>query len=148
MSRRSAELGHPAVAITDTNTLAGVVRAHSEARTCNQKILVGAELELADGQRLVALPIDRVAYGRLSRLISTGRRRVEKGSCELHPQDVEAHGKDTLFIVLPPEEPGADFVAQLERWRQAFPGNVYLAASHLYRGGRCKTHRGAQPYRR
>ena len=31
--RRSLELGHPAVAITDTNTLAGVVRAHSEAGT-------------------------------------------------------------------------------------------------------------------
>ena len=47
---RAAALGHPAVAITDCNSVAGVVRAHSEAKKLGHRILVGAELQLADGQ--------------------------------------------------------------------------------------------------
>jgi error-prone DNA polymerase len=132
--RRAHELRYPAVAITDVNSLAGVVRAHAEAKKLNQKILVGTELELMDSQCLVALPQDRAAYGRLSRLISVGRRRVEKGACELHGQDVEEWGEGMIFLVLPPDRPGRAFAGQLSRWSETFPGSVYLAASHLYRG--------------
>ena len=46
--------------------------------------------------------------------------------------------KDILFIALPPDDPDAGFAAQLDHWRQTFPGNVYLAASHLYRGDDAK----------
>ena len=132
--RRAADLGHPAIAITDCNSVAGLVRAHAEAKKLGQRILVGAELQLADGQCLVALPTDREAYGRLTRLITVGRRRAEKGSCELHMEDVEAHGQGTLFIYLPPEQPDAALAEQLARIALRFPGNFYLAANHLYRG--------------
>ena len=132
--RRAAALGHPAVAITDCNSVAGVVRAHSEAKKLGQRILVGAELQLIDGQCLLALPTDREAYGRLTRLITVGRRRAEKGSCELHMEDVEAYGDGTLFIYLPPEEPSTSLAAQLARLAARFPRDVYLAANHLYRG--------------
>jgi error-prone DNA polymerase len=132
--RRAADLGHSAIAITDCNSVAGLVRAHAEAKKLGQRILVGAELQLADGQCLVALPTDREAYGRLTRLITVGRRRAEKGSCELHMEDVEAHGQGTLFIYLPPEQPDAALAEQLARIALRFPGNFYLAANHLYRG--------------
>ena len=132
--RRAADLGHPAIAITDCNSVAGLVRAHAEAKKLGQRILVGAELQLADGQCLVALPTDREAYGRLTRLITVGRRRAEKGSCELHMEDVEAHGQGILFIYLPPEQPDAALAEQLARIALRFPGNFYLAANHLYRG--------------
>jgi error-prone DNA polymerase len=132
--RRAADLGHPAIAITDCNSVAGLVRAHAEAKKLGQRILVGAELQLADGRCLVALPTDREAYGRLTRLITVGRRRAEKGSCELHMEDVEAHGQGTLFIYLPPEQPDAALAEQLARIALRFPGNFYLAANHLYRG--------------
>ena len=132
--RRAADLGHPAIAITDCNSVAGLVRAHAEAKKLGQRILVGAELQLADGQCLVALPTDREAYGRLTRLITVGRRRAEKGSWELHMEDVEAHGQGTLFIYLPPEQPDAALAEQLARIALRFPGNFYLAANHLYRG--------------
>ena len=132
--RRAADLGHPAIAITDCNSVAGLVRAHVEAKKLGQRILVGAELQLADGQCLVALPTDREAYGRLTRLITVGRRRAEKGSCELHMEDVEAHGQGTLFMYLPPEQPDAALAEQLARIALRFPGNFYLAANHLYRG--------------
>ena len=132
--RRAADLGHPAIAITDCNSVAGLVRAHAEAKKLGQRILVGAELQLADGRCLVALPTDREAYGRLTRLITVGRRRAEKGSCELHMEDVEAHGQGILFIYLPPEQPDAALAEQLARIALRFPGNFYLAANHLYRG--------------
>ena len=132
--RRAADLGHSAIAITDCNSVAGLVRAHAEAKKLGQRILVGAELQLADGRCLVALPTDREAYGRLTRLITVGRRRAEKGSCELHMEDVEAHGQGILFIYLPHEQPDAALAEQLARIALRFPGNFYLAANHLYRG--------------
>jgi error-prone DNA polymerase len=131
---RAKALGHPAVAITDCNSVAGVVRAHSEAKKLGMRILVGAELQLACGQSLVALPADREAYGRLTRLITIGRRRAKKGACELHMEDVAAHGAGILFIYMAPEEPGAGMAAQLAALAAQFPGTVYLAANHLYRG--------------
>ena len=140
--RRAAELGHPAVAITDCNSVAGVVRAHVEAKKLGQRVLIGAELQLADRQCLVALPTDRAAYGCLTRLITVGRRRAEKGSCELHMEDVAAYGDGILFIYLPPDEPDAALAARLACLAARFPGNVHLAANHLYRGddaGRIET---------
>ena len=41
---RAAELGYAALAITDRNTLAGVVRAHGRPRKCGLKLIVGAEI--------------------------------------------------------------------------------------------------------
>ena len=132
----AAELEYAAVAITDRNSLAGVVRAYEEAKKsdANPKLLVGAQLDLADGQSLICFPKDRAAYGRLSQLISLGRRRVEKGSCELHVEDVVAWADGQIFIVLPPEEPDEMFQGQLCRWAVALPDTVYCAANHLYRG--------------
>ncbi len=132
----AAELDYAAVAITDRNSLAGVVRAYEEAKKsdANPKLLVGAQLDLADGQSLICLPKDRAAYGRLSQLISLGRRRVEKGSCELHVEDVVAWADGQIFIVLPPEEPDEVFQGQLCRWAATLPDTVYCAANHLYRG--------------
>ncbi len=132
--QRAAALGLAAVAVTDRNTLAGIVRAYSALEGTDVRLIVGAQLDLADGQSLVVLPKTRTAYGRLSRLISVGRRRAEKGSCELHARDVHELGAETIAIVLPGEAPGAGFEAQLAHWREVFGGNAYCAANHLYRG--------------
>ena len=132
--RQAQALELAAIAITDRNSLAGVVRAYAEARNTGMRILIGAQLDLVDGQSLVALPCNRAAYGRLSRLISIGRQRVEKGNCELHEEDVHAWGSDMIFIALPPLVPDEVFKHQLGRWAKQFPGQVYCAANHLYRG--------------
>ena len=66
----AAALGHEAVAITDRNTFAGVVRAHVAARDAGIRLLVGVRLDLHDAPSLLAFPRDREAYGRLSRLRS------------------------------------------------------------------------------
>src|SRR5438309_4349024 len=67
---RATELGYAALAITDRNSLAGVVRAHVAARETGLKLLIGAEINLVDASPVVLLATDRAAYGRLSRLIT------------------------------------------------------------------------------
>ncbi|MCB1909571.1 MAG: PHP domain-containing protein, partial [Rhodocyclaceae bacterium] len=78
---RAAALGYRALAITDECSLAGVVRAHLAIRkqALKLELIVGTEIRLAEGPRLVLLATDRGGYGRLSRLITLGRRRADKG---------------------------------------------------------------------
>ena len=87
---RAKELGYAALAITDECSLAGVVRAHSAAKKIGGiKLLIGAEFTLDCGLRLVLIARDRAGYGRLSRLITRGRRKAQKGSYSLTRADVE-----------------------------------------------------------
>lgn len=94
-------LGLAAIAVVDRNTLAGVVRAHVAAKDIGLKLIVGARLDLKDAPSLLCLPPDRASYGRLSRLISLGQGRAEKGECNLSLADVAAHAEGQIFIVLP-----------------------------------------------
>jgi DNA polymerase III alpha subunit len=47
------------------------------------RLIPAARIVLQDGFTATALPRDRAAWGRLCRLISTGRLRAEKGTCDL-----------------------------------------------------------------
>ena len=87
---QARELGYTALAITDECSLAGVVRAHGAAKKVGGiKLLIGAEFRLDCGLRLVIIARNRAGYGRLSRLITRGRRRADKGSYRLGRADVE-----------------------------------------------------------
>ncbi|MBL8564241.1 MAG: error-prone DNA polymerase [Hyphomicrobiaceae bacterium] len=97
-------LGLAAIAVTDRNTLAGIVRAHTAAKEAGLRLVVGARLDLADAPSLLVLPRDRAAYGRLSRLISLGQSRAPKGECHLTLADVAAHAEGQIFIALAPED--------------------------------------------
>jgi error-prone DNA polymerase len=98
-------LGLEAIAVTDRNTLAGVVRAHLAAREVGGiKFIVGVRLDLKDAPSLLAYPTDRSAYGRLCRLVTLGQRRAEKGDCILYLDDVAGHAKGLIFIALPPDD--------------------------------------------
>jgi error-prone DNA polymerase len=157
-------LGLAALAVTDRNTLAGIVRAHLAAREGGLRLVVGARLDLMDAPSLLCLPTDRGGYGRLSRLLSLGQGRAEKGECHLWLADVIAHAEGQIFIALPPDrwdwreavrDPGGAevvafsaseappsgtgspvFAASLRHIRETLPADIplYLAANHLYRG--------------
>lgn len=88
LMQRAAELGYAGLAITDRNSLAGMVRAHTAAKDANIPLIVGAELHPIDGPPLVVWPSDRAAYARLCRLITRGRLRREKGACEIKWADI------------------------------------------------------------
>src|SRR6516165_6945787 len=124
----AAALGHAAIAITDRNSLAGVVRAHHAAKEVGLRLVVGCRLDLRDGTSLLAFPEDRAAYGRLTRLLTLGKRRAPKGECHLDYADVVAHGEGQIVVVLTEK---AEFAARVGA---DFRGRAYLAAHHLYRG--------------
>jgi error-prone DNA polymerase len=128
----AAALGLGAVAITDRNSLAGVVRAHAAAKQAGLRLVVGARLDLTDGASLLCFPSDRAAYGRLTRLLTVGKRRAAKGQCLIGREDVIAHGEGQILVVLPPERPDAAFLAELADWSRRF--SCYLAAHWLFRG--------------
>jgi error-prone DNA polymerase len=139
---RAAELGHSAIALTDRNTLAGVVRAHVAAKEVGIRYVVGARLDLqpqgeTPARSLLCFPTDRAAYGRLSQLISKGQRRTTKGQCTLFLDDVLAHGEGQILVALPPDDgppdrPDENFAAFLDTLRSG--SKVYLAARHVFRG--------------
>jgi error-prone DNA polymerase len=145
---RALKLGYSALAITDECSLAGVVRAHAAAKESALQLLIGAHFHLthADGSRalsLLALATNRNGYGNLSELITLGRRRADKGSYQLHPDDVAAppperehlRGLPDCLLILLPEYP-AD-VERLHRqaaWLAAtFPGRAWLGLTLLGR---------------
>ena len=136
LAARAADLGLSAMALTDRNSLAGVVRAHGTAKKAGLKFIVGARLDFRCGRSLLAYPVDRAAYGRLCRLITLGRRRAPKGECHLDLADLETHGEGLILIALP--EGAADGEANLgsflDQLAGRFPGQVHLAGQHLYRG--------------
>ncbi len=127
-------LGLAGIGIADRNSLAGVVRAHVAARQQGLRLLVGARLVLRDGLELLCFPEDRAAYGRLSALLTLGKRRTVKGDCDLTLDDVEAAAEGQLFVLLAPERPDAAFAGRAARLAQAWRGRVWLGLSHGYGG--------------
>ncbi|WP_332674998.1 error-prone DNA polymerase [Aromatoleum sp.] len=129
---RAVELGYDAIAITDECSFAGVVRAHQEIRRLSLplKLIVGSEIRLADGPRVVLLATDRNAYGRLARLISTGRRAAEKGQYRLARADLDGGVPGCLALLVPPDDGPLDAAAMVAdgRWLgERFPERAWLA---------------------
>ncbi|MEP4885553.1 MAG: error-prone DNA polymerase, partial [Alphaproteobacteria bacterium] len=145
LAARAAELGHPAVAITDRNTLAGVVRGHLGAKQARIRAIVGTRLDFMDASpSLLCLPTDKAAYSRLSQLLTLGKRRAEKAQCHLtiadltNPDGVFICGAGQILIALPPDDLTESatevFSSFLNRLSGELESETYLAASHLYRG--------------
>lgn len=129
---RAAELGHTAAAITDTNTLAGVVRAHAAAKEAGIPLAVGTRLVFEDGLAVLAFPTDRPAYSRLSRLLTLGKRQAPKGECHLVLHDLLDHHDGLLAVVMPPRVLDDDCIAVLHGLRNTFGDRLSLAASRSY----------------
>ncbi|AKM07732.1 error-prone DNA polymerase [Pelagerythrobacter marensis] len=142
MVARALELGHAGIGIADRNSVAGVVRAHVALRDAFVRaeekgvglppfrLLVGSCLAFADGTPdILAYPVSRRGWGRLTRLLTTGNLRAEKGACLLRESDLFAFLEDLQLIVLPPA--GDALLGQLAA---AAPQRVWLGAAMLRRG--------------
>ena len=138
--REAAALGLAAIAIADRNTLAGVVRAHVAARETGIQLIIGARLDFTDETpSLICLPTDRAAYGRLSRLLSRGKRRAEKGDCRLFLEDLSAdaefaRGQGQILIAIAPPEMDEAFFQALKNLRKKFKKKLYLSVNYQYSG--------------
>ena len=116
---RAHALGYAALALTDECSFAGAVRAHLAAKECGLKLILGSEVTLDDGLKLVLLATDRRSYGAICSLITTGRRRGKKGSYSLNRKDVE--GIDAVLLLLSEKEEDARWAAE------HFPGRAWIA---------------------
>jgi len=145
---RAVKLSYSALAITDECSLAGVVRAHGEAKQAGLKLLIGAHFHLThpDGSpalSLLALATNRNGYGNLSEMITLGRMRADKGSYELHPDDFanpppeRAHLRglpDCLLLLLPEYPASVDRLHQQASWMAAtFDDRTWLGMTMLGR---------------
>jgi error-prone DNA polymerase len=133
---RAVELGYEALAITDECSVAGVVRAHVAAKGQQLRLIIGSELRLGCGMRLVALATDRRGYGRLCRLITRGRRAAPKGDYSLTRTDLEENGLEHCLLLWVPGHPCAAETRSGEaRWlRERFSGRLWIAAELLREG--------------
>jgi error-prone DNA polymerase len=134
----AAALGYKAMAITDRNTLAGIVRAHAAAKRAGIRLIVGCRLDLLDGPSLLAYPSDNAAYSNLCQLLTKGNLRAEKGECHLFKADVFEKAQGMVFIVIPPDQLNEQFAfddhfqSSLKEYRSAFRAHLYLAATRRY----------------
>src|ERR1043165_2865898 len=88
LADQAATYGYSEIAITDRNTFAGIVRAHTAAKKAGIRIIPACRIDLLDGPSLLAFPTNKQAYERLSSLITVGNFRAEKGECFLYKKDV------------------------------------------------------------
>jgi len=146
----AALLGHKAIGIADRNTLAGVVRAHVAAKTVGLRLLVGARLDFEDGPSFLCYPTDRDAYGRLTRLLTRGKKRTQKGKCQLFLNDILENsifelGAGQVMIALAPDILDPTFANALSRARNKIKNDLYLSVNYLYYGDdRCRLAQLAQ----
>ena len=152
--RRAQQLGYAALAITDECSLAGVVRAHVEARECGLHLIIGSEMRLtlpvAGGQgagagagpphaRLVLLAQTRRGYGNLSHWVTVARRRAPKGAYLAYPGDIEgkvpsaptlAGLPECLALLVPDASQPFETVFAHAMWLKTwFPGRAGIALS-------------------
>lgn len=140
LAEQAAALGYEAIAITDRNTLAGIVRGHVAAKKHGIRFIPGCRLDLADGTSLLAYPMDRNGYGRLSTLLTKGNERTVKGKCLLYKADVYKHAQGLQFIAVPPAQltPSfgleQDFVEDMEAYRATLGPHFAIGAIQAYLG--------------
>jgi len=134
---RAKALDLAGLGIADRNSVAGVVRAHVVAQANAFRIAPGARLVFADGTPdILAFPQDRAAWGRLTRLLSLGKRRAEKGECVLNLPDLWEFIAGLNLIVMPPVRIHAEALGSLldKVRKNASRRSLWLAGSMLYRG--------------
>ncbi|AHL75112.1 DNA polymerase [Stutzerimonas stutzeri] len=127
---RAALLGYRGLAITDECTLAGIVRAWQASKDIGLPLVIGSEIQIEDGPKLVLLVEDLTGYQALCRLITRARRRAEKGRYQLLAEDL-SEPLDGLLAIWIAGQPEADLEG---RWlRERFPERLWLGIE-LHRG--------------
>jgi error-prone DNA polymerase len=157
--QRAHALGYSALAITDECSMAGVVRAHTEAKKLGLPLLIGTELRInmpdstAGYCTVVLIARNRHGYGQLCELITAARAGHTKRAYHIEmddwPIDLRcadgAQGTpaltDVLALLVPRRDTptgwahGASFesIYRAALWlRQRFPMRAWLAAELVH----------------
>lgn len=145
--QRAAQLGYAGLAVTDECTLAGVVKAHVEAKRVGLHLVIGSQILITpeDGSpafTVIFLATNRNGYGNLSELITVARMRAEKGHYLLRPRDLTEPAGDLVhlkglpdcqLILAPSYSIGSQELRRQVAWlAQCAPGRARVAlALHL-----------------
>jgi error-prone DNA polymerase len=138
---RAKALGYSALAMTDECSVAGVVRAHQAAKQQGLKLIVGTEIQIEDGPRLVLLATNRESYGPITSLITRARARAVKGRYRALMSDLERNLDHCLVLMilhqprlhpnLPPDGEGA--IQHARTLARRFPQRAWIAVE-LHKG--------------
>lgn len=128
--QRAKKQGYQALAITDECTLAGIVRAWQAAKSVELPLIIGSEVRIENGPKLVLLVENLEGYQTLCRLITRARRRTQKGQYQVLREDFSEPLPGLLALWVP------DAVDDFEQghWlKQTFVDCLWLAVQ-LHRG--------------
>ncbi|MBN4066227.1 error-prone DNA polymerase [Ahrensia sp. AH-315-G08] len=130
---RARELHLGGLALTDRNSVAGVVRAHMAAKEAKLPYASGCRLVFMDGTPdIFVWPRDRKAWGVLCELLSLGKRRASKGECHLALPDLLENGEGLLMAIHPADHKPQVLEKYLARLSRAFGDHVYLGLLRTY----------------
>ena len=124
-------LGYSALAITDECSLAGIVRAYEAARDTDMKLIVGCEMQIEDGPKLVLLVTDKAAYEAMSALITHARMHSKKGEYRVEREDFATFPQSALALWIPDAAASADHAAWV---RDTFSPQRAWIGVELHRG--------------
>ena len=121
---RAKRQGYSALAITDECTLAGIVRAWQAAKAVELPLIIGSEMRIENGPKVVLLVENLSGYQQLCRLITLARRRAEKGSYRLLQEDFDQPLPGLLALWIAADH---DTQADIQWLRHTFAERLWLA---------------------
>ncbi|MGY4824631.1 error-prone DNA polymerase [Stutzerimonas chloritidismutans] len=128
---RAKRQGYDALAITDECSLAGIVRAWQASKDTGLPLIIGSEVQIEGGPKLVLLVENLTGYQALCQLITRARRRAEKGRYQALREDLSEWPLEGLLAIWLPAHTGVDAEGQ---WlRERFPERLWLGIE-LHRG--------------
>ncbi len=118
---RAADLGLDVMALTDRDSMNGLVKAWVRAKERGVRLICGAQVtvgeEAADARSVVVLAQDRAGYGRLCRALTLGHARRPKGEALVRFDELAAAATGNVALCPDPET--------LERCSEAFGDRTY-----------------------
>ncbi|TKJ69135.1 error-prone DNA polymerase [Pseudomonas viridiflava] len=132
--QRAKRHGYTALAITDECTLAGIVRAWQASKDSGLPLIIGSEMQIENGPKIVLLVEDLGGYQTLCRIITLARRRAKKGEYRLLLDDFEIASNGLLAVWLPEIENDTQACLAQGNWlRERFAERLWLGVE-LHRG--------------
>lgn len=98
LAKRAAELGMPALALTDHDGLYGAVRFSRACEQVGVKPIVGVELTLAGDYHLTLLAADAAGYTNLCRIITASQLSGSKGNAPVSWDVLSAHAAGLICL--------------------------------------------------
>jgi error-prone DNA polymerase len=144
-------LGYNAIAITDINTLAGIVRAHVAAKKIGIQLLVGACLQLQNAVPILVYPINKNGYAQLCNVLTTGNLRAQKGECHIFKEDVFAILNDVVIVACTAVQLDSNWQLPINykedviAYKKHFP-NFYIAINRSYKNSDAKLNYSIQQF--